>query len=605
MDYKKIWSYYQTEATETFRGSAFRLHYLTQYLEAGQRVLNVGIGGGLFEGFCSERGIDAFSIDPDWLSLRPHTQARKSRLIAGVLEGLPFQDDSFDAVIVSEVLEHLTPEASGMAMSEIRRVLIPGGQIIGTVPSEENLADSMVVCPSCGEVFHKVAHLQSFTCSSMTALLSTLFTDVRCMERAFMAKAAVGRKESVIDLFRNALVRFGVLTREKHIVFRGKKASGDRSGRSFPIGSRARSRAPLAFFLPSLDGGGAERILLNLGATAVSQGHAVDLVVARAGGALAKSIPPNLRVVSLGASRPLTAIPALARYLSAKRPRALLASITNANIAAVWASKLASIPMRCVVREASTLSIELANSSTVNRFLLPGLMRHTFSLAHAVVAPSKAAADDLARVTGIPRDRIQVIYNPVISDEIMAKSKELPDHPWLLQPGVPIIVGMGRLTKQKDFPTLIRAFARMRERIPSRLIIFGDGEDRLALRNLCDELRLRAWVDLPGFTANPYAILSRAALFVLSSRWEGLPGVLIEALACGTRVISTDCPSGPREILDNGRFGQLCPVGDVEAMASAIIRALNGEVDGADSSEWIANFNLKVNAAKYLDLLLG
>jgi glycosyltransferase involved in cell wall biosynthesis len=369
--------------------------------------------------------------------------------------------------------------------------------------------------------------------------------------------------------------------------------------------SRRTTEVRFALFLPSLDGGGAERMMLNLGTTIQGKGYPVDIVLATAKGALLNSTPPTVRVVDLAASRPLTAVPALARYLRRERPRAMLATITNANLAALWAIRLSGVDTRCVVREASTLSVELEHSSTLNRLLVPRMIARAFPLAHAIIAPSRGVADDLAAVTRIPRESIRVIYNPVLSAGLFARAKEPVSHGWLNDRTVPVIVGMGRLTRQKDFGTLIRAFARIKERRRSRLLILGEGEDRGALEALSKSLGVAEDVDLPGFLSNPYAVLSRAALFVLSSRWEGLPGVLIEALACGAKVVATDCPSGPREILDNGAFGELVPIEDEQSMAAAMERALSGEFVAADASSRMAQFDLETNTSRYLELLDG
>lgn len=607
MSYEQIWSYYQTQTPEIFRGSAFRLNYLTRFLQSGERVLNVGIGGGLFEGFCREKGVDVFSMDPDWSSLHPHSAEGRSALIAGRLEGLPFADNTFDAVVVSEVLEHLTPQATREALLEILRVLAPWGQMIGTVPCEENLADGIVVCPKCREVFHKVAHLQSFSTKTMSELLGTVFGKVRCFERAFMAKTTVGKKESVVDLFRNQMVRTGIFTREKHLVFRAQKTNVEVNKRSTRLAYETRTNGGgrLAFFLPSLEGGGAERVMLNLAEEAAARGHSVDMVLARTGGALSSEVSGKMRLVNLGASRPLTAVPALVRYLCDERPRALLSTLTSANMAALLASRLTRNAVRCVVREASSLSIELKHSSPLNRVLLPILFRRSLMQADAVVAPSRGVADDLARVAGIPRSNIRVIYNPVVSERILEKSREPSSHRWLQGEDIPIIVGIGRLTRQKDFATLIRAFSLLQRRVPSRLIILGEGEDRASLDELCKRLGVGDIVDMPGFVPNPYAVLSRSALFVLSSRWEGLPGVLIEALACGTKVVATDCPSGPREILHDGLYGELCPVEDAAAMEEAMFRAMTGEFVAEDPKNWVNQFALKSRTDEYLTLLLG
>jgi SAM-dependent methyltransferase len=225
MRQEKIWAYFQSETPEIFRGSGYRLNYLARYLRSGQRILNVGIGGAVLERCAKNKGVDIYSLDPDWKSLSNYTADNISHLAAGRLEGIPFADNTFDAVVVSEVLEHLTPEVMYRALQEIRRVLIPGGQIIGTVPCDENLAEATVVCPHCGEVFHKVGHLQSFDVTSMLEVLEQFFVTPSCFERAFMAKENVGWKELSVDLLRNILVRAGVLTRDKQLVFRGRKKS--------------------------------------------------------------------------------------------------------------------------------------------------------------------------------------------------------------------------------------------------------------------------------------------------------------------------------------------------------------------------------------------
>jgi len=191
-----------------------------------------------------------------------------------------------------------------------------------------------------------------------------------------------------------------------------------------------------------------------------------------------------------------------------------------------------------------------------------------------VVAVSRGAADDLARTSGLPRDRVQVVYNPVLSPALMALARQAPGHPWFAPGQPPVILGVGRLTRQKDFPTLIRAFAEVRRCRSARLMILGEGEERGRLEALALELGVADDVALPGFRENAMAYMAGSALFVLSSAWEGLPTVLIEALAAGTRVVSTDCPSGPREILQDGRLGALVPVGDAVALTGAMIDAL-------------------------------
>jgi glycosyltransferase involved in cell wall biosynthesis len=334
------------------------------------------------------------------------------------------------------------------------------------------------------------------------------------------------------------------------------------------------ARRAIAFFLPGLHGGGAERIVLNLTQGIAERGLAVDLVLAAATGPLLDQVAPGVRLVDLKSPRVLRSIGPLARYLRNERPRALVSSMSHVNLVALWAAKLAGTAVPVVVTEHNTMSQSALEQGWLERNLWPPLLRGFYPWASHVVAVSRDAADDFARTVGLPRERVQVIYNPVIMPGMKSRAHQAPDHPWFAG-GPPVILGIGRLTRQKDFSTLIRAFAGVRRQRPARLIILGEGEDRGALEALVAELGLKDDVALPGFRDNPLAYLAASALFVLSSAWEGLPTVLIEALAAGTRVVSTDCPSGPREILQDGRLGSLVPVGDVSALSEAMAAALD------------------------------
>ncbi|HEY9508045.1 MAG TPA: glycosyltransferase [Gemmatimonadales bacterium] len=334
-------------------------------------------------------------------------------------------------------------------------------------------------------------------------------------------------------------------------------------------------RRAVAFYLPGLQGGGAERIVLNLTAGIAERGIPVDLVLAAATGPLLHQTAPGVRLVDLGSPRVLRSIRPLASYLRRERPRVLVSSMSHANLVALWAGRLAGGAAPVVVTEHNTMSQSALEQGWLERHLWPPVLRAFYPWASAVVAVSRDAADDFARTTGMSRERVQVIYNPVIMPGMKARARQVPDHPWFAPGEPPVILGIGRLTRQKDFPTLVRAFAELRRRRPARLIILGEGEDRSALEAMVAELGLSEDVALPGFRDNPLAYLSASALFVLSSAWEGLPTVLIEALAAGTRVVSTDCRSGPREILQNGKLGSLVPVGDAPALAAAMGGALD------------------------------
>jgi glycosyltransferase involved in cell wall biosynthesis len=337
---------------------------------------------------------------------------------------------------------------------------------------------------------------------------------------------------------------------------------------------------PVAFFLPSLRGGGAERVTVNLVEGMLEQGGMVDVVLAAGEGPYLERLPAGARVVDLKSSRILRSLVPLTRYLRREQPRALVSTMHHANLVALWAARLAGGSIPVVVTVHNTLSVSAHEPGRMNRVFLPGLIRAFYPWAARIIAVSRGTADDLARTTGIPRERIEVIYNPVITPSMLDQARRPPDHPWYAPGQPPVILGVGRLTWTKDFPTLIRAFAEVRRRRPARLIILGEGEERAALTALAEELNVADDVALPGFQDNAPAFMAGARLVVLSSLGEALPTVLIEALAAGTPVVSTDCPSGPREILRDGRLGVLVPVGDVAAMAEAIFDALSRPADG-------------------------
>ena len=308
---------------------------------------------------------------------------------------------------------------------------------------------------------------------------------------------------------------------------------------------------------------------------------AVDMVLADLDGVFLDQLPPEVRIVDLRAGRLARSLLPLTRYLRRERPRILVSSMTHANLIALWASRLARRATPVMVTVHNTMSESTPGAGGVGARLSMPLLRTFYPWADSIVAVSRGAADDLAHTTGLPRERVDVIYNPVITPASQASARESPDHPWFAPGQPPVILGVGRLTRQKDFATLIRAFDEVRRRCPARLLILGEGEDRPELERLIGKLRLTADVALPGFRGQAMAYMAGSAVFVLSSAWEGLPTVLIEALAAGTRVVSTDCPSGPREILQDGRLGALVPVGDAAALARAIVEALNAPGRGA------------------------
>lgn len=360
----------------------------------------------------------------------------------------------------------------------------------------------------------------------------------------------------------------------------------------------------LCLFLPSLFGGGAERVMVNLANGFVKKGLAVDLVLAKAEGPYREQVLPEVRLVDLGASRVIACLPQLVRYLRQERPSVLLSALDHANVLALWAKRLAFVDTRIVVSVHSTASLSKKNARLIRERLLLNILPWFYPLADGIIVVSQGAAQDLAEVAGLPRSRIEVIYNPVITENIRDLVDASLDHPWFAPGEPPVILAVGRLTVQKDFRNLVAAFARVRSAVQARLLILGEGEERPALEALIAQLGLGQDVAMPGFVGNPYAYMARASLFVLSSRWEGFGNVLVEAMYCGCPVVSTDCPNGPREILDNGKYGLLVPPGDEDALAKAMIQALNHPIRSETLKTRAEDFTVDTICDRYLRFLI-
>lgn len=327
----------------------------------------------------------------------------------------------------------------------------------------------------------------------------------------------------------------------------------------------------LAIFLPSLNGGGAERVMVTLANAFAARCFKVDLVLVTATGPYLKEVAPAVRVVDLRAGRVIKALLPLTRYMRRERPTAMLSAMGHANVVALLARKLARVPVRVVVSEHGLISGEHAIAKGAVPHLNYRLIRLLYPGADGICTVSQAASEDLAAFARLPLERVQTIYNPFDLSRIAKLAAESVVHPWFELGQPPVLLAIGRMNEAKDFPVLIRAFAQLRRKRVARLMILGEGELRPELETLLLQLDLGADdVQLPGFVPNPYAWLARCTLFVLSSRREGLPGALIEAMACGAPVVSTNCLSGPDEILEGGRWGPLVPVGDVDALAAAM-----------------------------------
>jgi glycosyltransferase involved in cell wall biosynthesis len=383
----------------------------------------------------------------------------------------------------------------------------------------------------------------------------------------------------------------------------------------------AQPRAHIAVFLYGLTSGGAPRRALALADEFARRGHRVDVVVTRADGPLRSRVPGSVRLVelrSVAARVPLlsewrpfrvrTAVFSLADYLRRERPGVLLSGANSGHFTAVLANRRAGAPARLVLRLCTHLSGTVANGKRPAQPWQKLLARRVYTRADAWVAGSADVARDFADVTGLPLERIATIHNPVVSPEIARRAAEPVAHPWF-QPGEPpVVLGVGRIVRQKDFPTLIEAFARLRAERPLRLVILGEAQSAARLRPLEERaarLGVASDVAFPGLVENPYAYMARAAVFVLSSAWEGLSGVLVEAMACGCPVVATDCPGGSAETLDGGRYGPLVPVSDPAALAAAIRTVLDGPRDPERLRRRASEFDVASSVDRYLRLLLG
>lgn len=359
----------------------------------------------------------------------------------------------------------------------------------------------------------------------------------------------------------------------------------------------------IALLFSNFHTGGIQRVRLKLAKGFIERGLDVDLVVINSSGELHSRIPHGVKTIDLKAGRTLLALPSLVRYLKNHPVDALLSSQPHINALAVVARRLARKSVRLVVGEHTDLGQILEYES--GEHFRPYLIRLFYPHADQILAVSQGVAESITRGARIGPRKIQVIYNPIELAILEAKSIELPTHPWLLDETIPVILAVGRLNIAKDYPTLIRAFGLLQKKRELRLVILGDGGERTRLERIIAEENLDDCVALPGFVDNPYAYMSRASAFVLSSVFEGFPNALLEALACGVPVVSTNCHSGPMEILAGGQYGALVPVGDAAAMAEAIAFALDQPLPAANAKARAAEFSLDIICDQYLDMLLG
>ena len=360
--------------------------------------------------------------------------------------------------------------------------------------------------------------------------------------------------------------------------------------------------AAIAFLIPDLGGGGAERVVVNLANSFAQRGFGVDMVLLSATGVFLAELLPGVRVVNLKVNRLRGVLFPLVRYLRQSRPAALLACMWPLTVVAIWARALALVPTRVVVAEHTTWSRDEIASTSWGRWKVSNTMHYAFPGADGIVIVSNGAADDLAHFANLDRKSMTVIYNPVVGDAKPTAQTPLAPAGWWTGLHRKVLA-VGTLKTIKDYGTLLQAFARLRHRVDARLLILGEGNCRAALEAQARQLGIETSVFMPGFVKDTSPYYQHADLHVLSSSGEGLPTVIIEALEAGTPVVSTDCPSGPREILSDGQFGRLVPVGDAVALASAMAESLSATHDTATLKARAQDFSIEKAVDQYETLL--
>lgn len=358
----------------------------------------------------------------------------------------------------------------------------------------------------------------------------------------------------------------------------------------------------LAVLAPSL-GGGIGRVIVNLVDGFIQKGIAVDILVAKQEGPYIDLLPPSARIIKLPTTHMVSGVPFLAHYLRQARPYAVLTESVRSNALVLRTRRFSGVPTKIFAGIHNTYSMALESRDPDKKIRLLKRMKKYLPLNDGIIAVSRGVAEDLICLLDLPRERVKVIYNPVINDDIDYLAQQKPGHSWFEKTSPPIILSAGRLHPQKDFPTLLKAFALVSKDKPCRLMILGEGEERNKLEALVCELQLQGRVVFPGQVANPYAYMAQSRLFVLSSAWEGFGNVLAEALAVGTPVVSTDCPSGPREILQNGLYGALVPVGNVQALSQAIRDTLEQKTDSEFLKKSVQPFQVQTVIDQYLNYL--
>lgn len=361
----------------------------------------------------------------------------------------------------------------------------------------------------------------------------------------------------------------------------------------------------VVFFTHNLGYGGAERCIVNITNELAERGHTVEILLVDKQGGLLQEVHDDVPVRELDGEPLIRAALDLRKFVREYSPDIIISNVNTANLMAIAATKSIRTETSLIVGVHNTLSVKKQDYSTgVKDRIIPYLMRMLYPLGDQFIAVSNGVAEDLSSTYDIPMDRMNVIYNPCVTDKILEKGTEPPDDDLFHHVGGDLILGVGSLIEQKDFSTLIRAFSEVVKQKPdSHLVIIGDGPERTNLENLTIELGLSDKVSILGYVENVYAYMASADLFVLSSRWEGFGIVIVEAMAFGTPIVATDCPHGPREILGDGKFGRLTQVEDSLQLADAINETLYSPPKSTEIQQRANDFHVSNVADKYEKLL--
>lgn len=364
-------------------------------------------------------------------------------------------------------------------------------------------------------------------------------------------------------------------------------------------------QSKVSFFMPGFYGGGGEKAMIEIAKEFSKKRINVEIVVVKNEGELKKEVPKNIEVKNLKKSKIILSVVPLMRYLRQKSPSAIIGAMTTTNNVLYTAAQLSGYDGGLILCEQNNFSSNLRKHGWVKRHFLEYASRLSYNKCDNTIAVSKGVKNNLNKYLNINADNISVVYNPVVNSKTFDKAKETVNVKWFDQ-SKKIIIAVGSMTEQKDFPTLLKAFNMVSSSKEVLLVVLGEGPGRQKLTKLAKALNIENKVIMPGYVSNPIKYMANADVFVLSSKWEGLPFVLVEALASGCPVISTDCPSGPEEILRGGKLGRLVPVTDERSLAEAILDTLKSPNSSADKKRRIRrakDFSVQAAARKYWSIV--